>query len=276
MTDGPEATRRFHAKNSAIFEALPPRNSQEYLRHLRTAETADLPAQVLVRAYRECAAEDWEEARDATFNRLARELSPGRFEYLNNALWYLARKLPGSEYASEAVDLLQETLMVMLRVLPTDRGSFGERSWSGFARQCASQAWRERYGRRGEWIEPHHDRGRTTDDGEERDPVDEIPGSSRADEAEIDVHALLREVIGRIPDPFVRAVGEDQWLSGNASDISGKGLSAGGKPSLVQSLGERRDRIVRAAYAVEARIIAELVDRGIEPERLAHFRKKPR
>ncbi|HLL47924.1 MAG TPA: hypothetical protein VK399_14530, partial [Longimicrobiaceae bacterium] len=166
----------------------------------------------------------------------------------------------------------------MLRVLPTDRGELGERSWFHFALRCARDAWRgkDRQGRRGEHIEPPRQEPEWNGDGW-TNPVEEaLAADSPSNELDPDVYTLLAEVIAGITDPLIRKVGEDLWLSGDPSPVTGKQKSAGGKPALVTQLGESRDKLVRAEGVVLARILAELERRGIARERLDPYRKKPR
>lgn len=284
MDEGPSAREEFHQRMDAIFQALPPHGSDAYLRHLREASTGDLPAHVLVRVYRELAdpgiagAGPWvEEARNATFKRLTARKG-GRFEYLWPAVEFLLNRVPRNQYFQDLDDLLQDTAVIMLRTLPTTRGNFGEKSWYRFARQCAYEAWKAHVGPKGERQEPA--RAEPQRDAESRswsDPLERIRKSESEDNVmEVDVHQLLSEVIAAIPDPLIRAVGEDQWLSGDPSPDSGKGTSKGGKPSLKQQLGVSRDRIIRARRSVEARILAELERRGISEQDLAPFRKDER
>jgi hypothetical protein len=54
----------------AIFEALPPLDSPQFIDYLRTASAADLPAQVVARAYRQLCTAGREEAAQATVTRL--------------------------------------------------------------------------------------------------------------------------------------------------------------------------------------------------------------
>jgi hypothetical protein len=279
MDEGPSAREVFHQRMDAIFQALPPLGSDAYLRHLREASTEQLPAQVLVRAYRELgkAGPVMEEARNRTFARLIGKKG-GRFEYLGPAVQFLLPRVPPNQYFQNFEDLLQDTATIMLQALPTERGKFGEQSWYRFARQSAYQAWAAHVGRQGERQEPPRAEPlRDNETGVSFDPLDRVRESESEDNVvEVDVHQLLAEVIAAISDPLIRAVGEDQWLSGDPSPDSGKGTSERGKPSLEIQLGVKRDRIVRARYSVEARILAELERRGVPEQYLAPYRRNAR
>src|SRR6185369_17205785 len=133
-----------------FFLRLPPLDSEEYLWHVRTAPTTDVPAEVLARAFRQLPPET--PAARATLERLFRRIGE-RWEYLE-FLARLARRQARtqepSNRADEHRDLLQDALVRILRVLPTERGELAERAWHHFCRIAFRDAWRERYGRRGE------------------------------------------------------------------------------------------------------------------------------
>lgn len=271
MSDGPEESE-FFERMDALSRALPARNSPEYLEHLRNAPVEALPPQVLVRAYREAAAEGCEEARKTTFERLVRERD-GRYDHLGPLIQHIKSVVPPNQNWQDADDLLQDTLVEMLRVLPTPRGEQGQKSWRWFAKRCAQAAWRNRQGRRGQRVEPPRLEPRRTEEGW-TDPMASLPAHTSPDDP--DVRALLEGVISGLPDELMRVVGEDLWLSGDPSPITGRGTSAGGKAPLDARLGVSRDRVVRAERSVLARILAELERHGIPRERLDQYRMKPR
>jgi hypothetical protein len=68
----PEAdARTYEERNEAIYRGLPPLDSPEYLRLLETAKPEALPAEVLVRVYRQlCQGEPYGDAARATIERL--------------------------------------------------------------------------------------------------------------------------------------------------------------------------------------------------------------
>jgi DNA-directed RNA polymerase specialized sigma24 family protein len=279
MREEASAAAEFHRKSDAIYQALPPLGTDEYLRHITEAPTDALPPQVLVRAYRELAkaGPSMAEAANRTFKRLTRKKGE-RFEYLGPMVVFLYNRVPRNQYAVDLDDLVQDAVIIMLRALPTDRGRFGEESWHTFARQCAYTAWQAHVGRKGERQEPPRDEpSRDSETGRWSDPLERARESDSADNVlDVDTHTFLAEVIAAIPDPFLRAVAEDQWLSGDPSPDSGKGTSEGGKRSLMKQFGKTRDSIIRARRIVEARILAALEARGISDELLAQYRKKER
>jgi DNA-directed RNA polymerase specialized sigma24 family protein len=275
MVEEASAAAEFHRETNAIFQALPPLGSDEYLRHIADAPTDALPPQVLVRAYRELAnaGPSMMDAANRTFKRLIRKTGK-RFEYLGPAVDYLHDRIPRNQYFQDLEDLLQETMIIMANVLPTERGSFGEKSWFRFARQCANEAWRSRVGRKGEKQEPPRDEpAQDRQTGEWSNPLERArEGDAKDNGVEVDVHAFLAEVIATIPDPFLRAVAVDQHLSGEPSPDSGKG----DKPSLSVQFGKSRYSIMRARNAIKARILAALEARGIPEELLAPYHEQER
>lgn len=279
MREKASAAAGFHHSMDAIYQALPPLGSDEYLRHIAEAPTDALPAQVLVRAYRELAktGSSMAHAANRTLQRLIGS-KHGKVEYLGPMVAYLRNRIPRNQNAVDLDDLVQEAVIVMATTLPTERGRFGEKSWFGFARQCANEAWRARVGRKGEKQEPpRHEPTQNEDTGEWSDPLERATEGDPEDSlAQVDVHVFLAEVIAAISDPFLRAVAEDQWLSGDPSPDSGKRTSERGKPSLMVQFGKSRDSIIRARYAVEARILAALEARGIPKELLAPYRRNER
>src|SRR5262247_1893964 len=105
-----------------IFAALPPLDSPEYLRLLNTATPEELPAQVLVRAYRQlCSAGAEAEAR-ATLGRLITGQHAGF--YLKSIHTLAKTRVASGQYAYDADDLVQEAIKVIVKTLPAERGAF--------------------------------------------------------------------------------------------------------------------------------------------------------
>jgi hypothetical protein len=244
-----------------VFAALPPVGSPEYLERLRTASTQELPPEVLARAYRQLAGEDDEAAR-ATLARLLGE-KKGRPEYLGTVLWHATRRVPRHQHWQEALDLFQDAVALVIEVLPTERGRYAERAWRSFCYQRLIDAWRRRQGRRGERAESRRVEPAADEDAEALDPLDlaeDLPPWHAA--VRPDKLPWLEELVGRVvagvADPFVRAVAEDQWLSGDPSPISGARTSAGGRKPLTRRYGKSRFQVYRALNAARARLFAAL------------------
>lgn len=257
-----------------IFSSLPPLGSAEYLERLRTASTEELPAEVLARAYRLLAG-DGEEAAAATLTRLLGEKN-GRPEYLGTLLWHASRMVPPHQHWQEAVDLYQDAVVLLIEVLPSERGRFAERAWRSFCYQRLIDAWRRRQGRRGERTETQRVEAPADDDGDGLDPLDrstDLPpwhGTVGPDKAAW-LEDFMRRTLNEIADPFIRAVAEDQWLSGDPSPISGRG-KADHKP-LTARFGRSRFQIHRALNAARARLFAALETQNEMEVDLAAFRK---
>lgn len=245
-----------------IFAALPPLTSPQYIELLETASAADLPAQVLARAYRHLCAAGCEGAANATLARLVG--SGGKYGYLASLRRLAFREVGRGQYWYDADDLMQAAVIEIVKTLPTPRGELAERAWVLFTHQRFQDGWRELNGRRGEKIrgvraEPTVNR----ETGEVSDPVEETDGASapwhvRAEASELPwLENFIRETVAKIADPLIRRVAEDQF-GDDPSPISA-GASAGGKPPLTEQLGENRFKIYRARDNAKARLAAALL-----------------
>jgi hypothetical protein len=258
-----------------IFDALPPLGSAEYLRRLRTAPAAELPPEVLARAYRVLAAEGDEEACRATLARLLGEKN-GRPEYLSPLLLLAARTVPPYQHWQEALDLYQDAVALIIEVLPASQGRFAERAWTSFCRQRLVDAWRSRQGRRGERREPARVEPPRTEAGDEPDLFDRCfePPPWHAS-VEPDKRAWLEDFVARtlsrISDPFIRAVAEDQWLADEPSPISG---AANGKQPLAARWGKSRFQVHRALDWARAFLYAALETQDEVEIDLGAFRRR--
>jgi hypothetical protein len=245
-----------------IFEALPRLGSPEYLEYLRTADASALPAQVLVRAYRQLALAGMDDAAKSTLARLLGQ--EDKYGYLSPVRLFAKDLLTRGYYSFDEKDLLYATVAEMVKVLPTPRGAMAETAWVTFCRQRLVDAWRQFAGRRGERVrpdrvEPSPDR----DSGEMVDPLDQIDESRML----LSVHvresklpwleAFIRETAAKIADPLTRAVAEDQF-GDDPSPIS-SGTSDSGKPPLTEQLGVNRFKIKRALDNARARLAAALL-----------------
>lgn len=247
------------ASTDEIFEALPPLGSDEYLHLLRTATTEELPPEVLARAYRELAADGDDEACRETLARLLGEKN-GRPEYLGPLLLLAGRRVPPHQHWQEALDLFQDAVALIIEVLPAPQGRFAERAWAAFCRQRLIDAWRRRQGRRGERKEPARAEPLPEASGDAPDPFDrQLEPPPWHASVEPDKQAWLEDFVGRtlgrIADPFIRAVAEDQWLADEPSPISG---SANGKKPLTVQWGKSRFQVHRALGWARAFLFAAL------------------
>ncbi len=260
----------------AIFTNLPPLDSAEYLELLEKATVRELPAQVLVRAFRQLIKAGEVAAADATLVRL---LADKRFDYLGLVRGRAGKIYAPGNYGNGPDDLLQETIHEVVRTLPTDRGAFAEVAWVKFLEQRFEDARRRLYGREYDdgqprRVEPYID----TETGEEGDPAEQVAGGlppgvfGAGDEDMAWLGEFIRKTANEIVDPVVRYIAIDQW-SDDPSPISA-GTSEGGKPPLDKQLGVRRFRISRDLKKAKARLAAALMsqkDKDIRYEWLRKF-----
>ncbi|MCA1568279.1 MAG: hypothetical protein LC803_22070 [Acidobacteria bacterium] len=252
-------------------------DSAQYLELLETATAADLPAQVLARAYRHLCVAGCEGAANATLARLVG--SGGRYGYLASLRRLAFREVARGQYWYDADDLMQAAVIEIVKTLPSPRGELAERAWVLFTHQRFQDGWRELNGRRGEKIrgvrvEPTVDQ----ESGEVFDPVEETDGATApwhalAGESDLPwLDNFIRETVAKIADPLTRRVAEDQF-GDDPSPISA-GASAGGKPPLTEQLGENRFKIRRVLHNAKARLAAALLaqrQREIDAEWLRRF-----
>jgi len=245
-----------------LFQALPPLHSSEYLEVLEKATAEDLPAPVLVRAYRQLAPTTHSEAIERTLERLldARD----RYGYLKEIRILAKWKVAKGHYEYDENDLLSETLNEIVKVLPTKSGEMAEQAWVTFCRCRLEDVRRRIQGRKG-----NKDLWRRTEmvadkeSGRLYDPLDRMEAPPESPDGQIfeDKHGrlteIIRETIQKIKDPLTRRVAEDQF-GDDPSPISA-GPSASGKPSLEEQLGVDRDKINRVRRKARARIAAKLL-----------------
>jgi hypothetical protein len=260
-----------------IFEALPPLDSSQFINYLRTASAAELPAQVVARAYRQLCMAGSDEAAQATLIRLVG--SDNKYHYLASVRRMAKHSIARGQYWYDAEDLVQATIVEIVRVLPTPRGALAERAWVMFSQQRFSDAWRVLNGRRGEKVrgqrvEPSID----TETGEPFDPVEESDGTTAvwhvsAQASNIPwLEEFIQETVAKIADPITRQVAEDR-IGDDPSPISA-GVSAGGKPPLTEQLGINRFKVMRALSNAKARLASALLaqrEHEIDAEWLRQF-----
>lgn len=252
-----EITDRFRE----IFEKLPRLDSPEYLNHLETAESHELPAQVLVRAYRQLALAGKDDLAKATLARLLGQ--EDRYGYLRPIRQFAKDLLVRGYYWFDEEDLLYASVLEIITVLSTARGVMAETAWVTFCRQRLVDAWRQLAGRRGERIRADRVEPVMVRDSEEiQDPLDQIDESQRLwpiplRESKLPwLESFIQETIAKIEDPAIRAVAQDQF-SDDPSPISA-GTSASGKPPLTEQLLISRFSIKRARDNARARLAAAL------------------
>lgn len=238
------------------FQALPPLGSDESVRYLDSAPPQELPPEVLVRAFRQLPASGI--AARKTLERLFRRLPDGSWEYLGPMVKYARRK--ASSRKTDYEDLMQDGLTRILRVLSGKRGQRAQTAWNAFCRQEIVDAWRERYGRRGERCIPE-DQVELSDD-RPVDPLDcvEVPAwhvSLQATSIQR-IEEIAEQAIARIPDDFVRQLARTVWFRNLRPKVSGNG--SGEQESLTSLYPEKsRFQLMRALREADAQLAAALL-----------------
>jgi hypothetical protein len=251
-------------KNERIFRDLPRLTSPEYLRRLKEATAAQLPAPVLVRAFRELMTVAGEEggrlgrAAEATLIRLlATKYERAYFRALRNE----ARKIRSENDWFDLDDLVFQGKQEVGIVLATDRGAKAHENWASFQIQRVQDAWRELNGRRGERQEP--ERATPPIDKETGEPADLTDVSGEGipwhGHVRMDVEAWLRDfalrVAAKIENSNIRGVALDQW-GDNPSKISS--LDPADTSTLTHRYGVDRFTIRRWLKTALALLLAAL------------------
>jgi hypothetical protein len=241
-----------------------------------TAPSEALPAQVLVRAYRQLCSAKREEAMRATLDRLFIPANLRHIRRLAN------QRVPPAQATHVADDLFQAALTEIVEVLPTERGAIAETAWKRFCEQRFSDAWRHLFGKCGSklkikvgseripitYVKPNPDSGGGSYEGNETeeqpdDPVEATDGSaapwhSGFKESDLPaVERIIGETIASLPDPVMCHVAEDQWGDDPSPILSG--TSEGGKPPLTDQTGLSRHQLTRLLKNLRARLAGALL-----------------
>lgn len=248
-----------------LFQRLPPLGSDDYLKHVRTASTLELPAEVLARAFRQLPPET--AAARATLERLFRKVGES-WEYLAPIAARARRRAKAQQLrnrADEDRDLLQDAITRICGVLPTARGELAERAWNLFCRNAFEDAWRERYGRLGgnlRWIREDPD---CSAEGDEDDPIDRLSNDESPwrviweHEQSERIEAIVASVASSLQDPFVQEVARAAWGSGQRPKTSGAEVADRDPPLTARFPGRSRHQINRALRYVDSRLAAALL-----------------
>jgi DNA-directed RNA polymerase specialized sigma24 family protein len=256
----PSSLRQRAATLEKFFQELPPLGSNDYLAHVEAAPTDELPPEVLVRAFRQLPPDSL--SSRVTLRRLLGRRPDGSWEYLGPLITY-ARKVHQEGSADSYEDLLQDAAERMIRTLPTLRGAFAERSWNSFCRRELIDAWRDRYGRRGE----HLPREESLEVPDEDGPTDRLTWLSEPPVWHVGltptrveaIEKIAIKVVQRIPDEFVRSVAQRAWFNNQQPPISGAGTAEGA--SLTSLFPQKsRSQIMRALRHAKAQLAAALLE----------------
>ena len=256
----------------AAFQALPPLGSAEYLGYIDRTSPSDLPPEVLVRALRQLPAGSL--AWDATLARLFRQRETDHagqreihWDYLGPLVTYARRQAKRGK-RDDYSDLFQDALTQILKVLLTPTGAFAERAWHTFCRQQLSNAWRARYGRRGERFPREEPAGIGQREDDAPDPLAEIaaapPWHAVTEPKSVQcIEGVARRVLGLIQDRFVQAVAEATWFNTERPRVSGRWDK--GATLVARFPDKSRYQLMRALRHADSQLAAALlVDPDIE------------
>jgi DNA-directed RNA polymerase specialized sigma24 family protein len=208
-------------RNEELFQKLPPLDSQDYLMHLKSASARDLPAPVLVRAYRQLRAGP---AAEATLTRLLGHNE--KYGYIT-PLYRAAERLVTRHDAYGVDDLVQDTIGRILDTLGGPQGEGADKAWVKYLRQRLIDAHREHVGRRNERRPRRAEPVLDEETGEIHDPID-VAGVTRGPfqgNPEPNDLEWLEDFIGRtfskIEDERLRQVAFDM-IAENPTPVSSK------------------------------------------------------
>lgn len=257
----------------AQFEQLPPLGSEEYIRLMEDANGAKIPPQVLARAYRQLCQAKNQEGMKATLKRLVQKKHLRRISNL------IRNKIPPEQSWFSEDDLIQDTWMQILKVLPTDRGAGAETAWVSFCYQNMIDAWRKNFGREGGRLTMKIGGERVTitkaravasdskqvsdepfsEESSEINPVENL-GEDESLSSAFSWHVGLKEnqipvieeiindTIDKIQEPLLKQIAKDQF-GDDPSPIS-SGTSKNGKLPLTEQIGLSRHQIARRIATV--------------------------
>jgi DNA-directed RNA polymerase specialized sigma24 family protein len=257
MTLQPETSPAARAESPVgieeAFQAFPRLGSPEYVRYIDSLPSSILPPEALVRAYRQLPA-DSDGAR-ATLERLFRKAG-GHWEYFGPLVGF-ARRRGGNEAYK---DILQDAFRRILETLCTNRGAYAEKFWHSYCCRELSEAWRQRYGRRGERLRSE-DQLDYDDVGESVFAAGMPPWHSRVEPNQIEhIEKIARRVIGEIGDEFIREVAEAAWFSNERPPVSGVAGSEEESVPLTSIFKDKsRFQIMRALRHADVQLCAALL-----------------
>ena len=243
-------------RNERIFQALPKLGSDAYMDLLKRASASELPAPVLVRAYRQLGPG---RAGEATLARLL--TNDATYGYLRR-LRQMARRKVSSHDWFDADYLVDEAIGEIALTLGGPRGEGADKHWVAFLKQRLEDAFRSLNGRRRERqdpprAEPHEDpkTGRWSDPMESEDVL-HAPWHGRVEsDLEEWLEAFIVRTLATIADDRIREVAHDLF-SADPSPISGK--ARGGKIPLTERYGVDRHAIYRCRRIARAKLLAAL------------------
>ncbi|HEX8247422.1 MAG TPA: hypothetical protein VF599_04500 [Pyrinomonadaceae bacterium] len=259
----------------ALFEQLPRLGSDEYISLMENKSSASIPPQVLARAYRQLCQAKNEAGMKATLERLLQKKN------LSKVISLIRNKIPPEQGWFLDEDLIQDTRIQIMKVLPTERGSLAETAWVTFCAQRMIDAWRENFGREGERLTlklggervsitkakaaaSGSEQSSEEGNGEEEDEVN--PAESLGEDEALStafswhvglkksqislVEEIIERTIDKIQEPLLKQIAIDQF-GDDPSPIS-SGRSENGKPPLTEQTGLSRHQIARRIATIRS------------------------
>jgi hypothetical protein len=255
MTATGSAQESEQDRNERIFRSLPQLGSSEYMSLLKTATAGDLPAPVLVRAYRQLGQGA---AAEATLARLLVSDDYGYLRPLEN----LARRKVSNRDWFDAEYLVGETIGEIVLALPGPRGVGAEIHWAGFLRHRLIDAYRALNGRKLRRQDPPRvDVREDPESGQRVDPVNlaedgAAPWHGRVKASDLEwLEEFIERTLNTIADQRIREVALDLF-SASPSPISG--LGGDGQPTLTERFHVDRYMIYRWRRIARAKLLAAL------------------
>jgi hypothetical protein len=231
-----------------LFGKLKPLTSPGYIEELKTAAAAELPAQVLVRAYLQLP--KGSPAAEATLYRLL--AMDDKYGYLAPLRKAAADRISDDDFFSED-DLVEETVREMAKALGGTRGKGADLYWIKFIYQRLEDGYRSLNGRRGERADPTKVRRWENDEGREVNPADEATrgeatwhGNIEGDNQEW-IEEFVEREIEKIAHPHIREVARELFKADPQSMVE-----------LAERMGVDRRKIAQWRDAARARILAAL------------------
>ena len=243
-------------RNERIFQDLPKLGSDAYMDLLKRASASELPAPVLVRAYRQLGPG---RAADATLARLL--TNDEKYGYLRPLRKMARRKVSSRDWFS-ANDLVDQSIGEIALALGGAHGEGAHEHWLSFLKQRLEDAYRSLNGRRRERqdpprAEPHKDAetGRWTDPIDSTDAL-HAPWHGRVESNHEEwLEAFIMRTLATIADGRIREVAQDLF-SADPSPISGEARR--GKVPLTKRYEVDRYTIYRWRRIARAKLLAAL------------------
>ena len=243
-------------RNERIFQSLPRLGSDEYMDLLKRASASELPAPVLVRAYRQLRLG---RAAEATLGRLL--TNDEKYGYLR-PLRKMARRRVSSRDWFDADYLVDQTISELTLALAGPRGEGAHEHWLSFLSHRLEDAYRSLNGRRRERQDPPRadprpdpETGRWSEPADDADAL-HAPWHGRVGPSNEEwLEAFIMRTLATIADDRIRQVAQDLF-SADPSPISGEAVQ--GRAPLTERFGFDRYTIYRWRRIARAKLLAAL------------------